>query len=145
MTSVYFGPLKGKILRKRVPKTIKDISGLNAPFVDGAEAFVIFDEGDRHRWLPLSKLSIRIEKDVDGTHIPDKFLVPLLHEDLEKFQTIAFKNRQFGVYLDSDGDILHMQDHMGTFYESITNATGIIMNGNMMVNEKLLRKTERFS
>lgn len=145
MTCVYFGSEKGKILRKRLPQSIKDITGPNAPFADGAEALVLFDGKDPLRWLQLSKLSLRIEKDVDGSNIPDKYLAPLLEKDLEKFQTVAFKDGSIGVYLDREGSVLRMQDTMGSFYQPISNALGIIMDGNMMVNEKLLRRMERFS
>lgn len=125
--AVYFGAEKGKI--------IKNGKG---------EALVQFNGKDPLRWLPTSKLNRRIERDVDGSVIPDRYLTPLLETDLDysEYQTIAFDDGSYGIYLGQDGNMLTME---GPFYRRIESAVGIIMEGDRVVNEKLLRKIERFS
>lgn len=125
MSAVYFGSHKGKILRSK-----------------GGKHLVVFD--GKEEWLPLSKLSMRIETDVDGLEILSKYLEPLLKKDLKKYQTIAFKDLSFGVYIERSGDTLKLEGTHGRFYKPLKDAIGIIMEGDQVVNEKLLRKIERY-
>ena len=121
MSCVYFGSHKAKIL-----------SG------DGDKARVLYDGSIKT--VPIDNLSIRIERDVDGEIIPDKYLAPLLEEDLEPYQTIAF-NDEFGVYQSREGSILKLYRD-GVFHRHIDDALGIIMVGEKIVNDKLLRAIE---
>jgi len=119
MTCVYFGNLKGKILQIRPD-----------------EALVLFNDKDPLRWLPSQKLSKRITRDVDGSIIPCKYIEPLI--DVEPFQTILFDDN-FGVLIDRNGDILTLRNE-GVFTRSIQEAKGVIMEGDKIVNKKLLRE-----
>jgi hypothetical protein len=125
MSVVYFGSHKGKILRSK-----------------GGKHLVVFD--GKEEWLPLSKLSMRIETDVDGLEVLSKYLEPILKKDLKKYQTIAFKDLSFGVYVERQGDILQLEGTRGRFYRPISDAIGIIIEDDKVVNEKLLRKIERY-
>jgi len=125
MSAVYFGSKKAKILRTK-----------------GGKHLVVFD--GKEECLPLSKLSLRDERDVDGLEILDKYLEPLLKKDLKKYQTIAFKDLSFGVYIERSGNTLKLEGTNGSFYKQISDAIGIIMEGDQVVNEKLLRTIERY-
>ena len=133
MSCVYFGSHKAKILS-----------------VDKDSARVLYDGSIKT--VPIDNLSIRIERDVDGEIIPDKFLAPLLEEDLEPYQTIAFDD-EFGVYQSREGSILKLVGEAtrsaelelvkdGVFHRHIDDALGIIMVGEKIVNDKLLRSIE---
>jgi len=130
MTAIYYDDEKGKIIRTRIPGR----DGPDLAFVDGPEAFILFENGE-FRWLPLTFERLKLRKE----GVKDAYVKPILEDDLKKHMVVAY-NSDIGIYLDRQGSKLKIYSiqQQKIIYKHANNLLGILIDDDKIVNESLL-------